>query len=75
MIMTKAPLANDHPTVDALRRNTKCSRRAQNIQGKAAIGMPKSQAQKSRSIERLFCLFGAGNETRTRDPDLGKVVL
>ncbi|CAI8861675.1 conserved hypothetical protein [Pseudomonas sp. IT-P2] len=25
--------------------------------------------------ERRFCEFGAGNETRTRDPDLGKVVL
>ncbi|GEM_PF-1467010 len=23
----------------------------------------------------LACEFGAGNETRTRDPDLGKVVL
>jgi hypothetical protein len=22
-----------------------------------------------------FLMFGAGNETRTRDPDLGKVVL
>ena len=25
--------------------------------------------------ERRFCEIGAGNETRTRDPDLGKVVL
>jgi hypothetical protein len=26
-------------------------------------------------VNRGFRLFGAGNETRTRDPDLGKVVL
>ena len=25
--------------------------------------------------DRRFCEIGAGNETRTRDPDLGKVVL
>jgi hypothetical protein len=25
--------------------------------------------------EWRFFIFGAGNETRTRDPDLGKVVL
>ena len=27
------------------------------------------------SIETCKSIFGAGNETRTRDPDLGKVVL
>ena len=27
------------------------------------------------SIEFFELIFGAGNETRTRDPDLGKVVL
>ncbi len=27
------------------------------------------------SIETCKSMFGAGNETRTRDPDLGKVVL
>ncbi len=27
------------------------------------------------SIELCRPIFGAGNETRTRDPDLGKVVL
>ncbi|MBK5000262.1 hypothetical protein IAE37_002538 [Pseudomonas sp. S31] len=27
------------------------------------------------SIELCRSIFGAGNETRTRDPDLGKVVL
>ena len=26
-------------------------------------------------IKRWSTIFGAGNETRTRDPDLGKVVL
>ena len=35
----------------------------------------ETQIRKRRSIERRFRLFGAGNETRTRDPDLGKVVL
>ena len=35
----------------------------------------KSQAKKNHSIEWLFLELGAGNETRTRDPDLGKVVL
>jgi hypothetical protein len=34
----------------------------------------KAAKQKSRLIGRLF-KTGAGNETRTRDPDLGKVVL
>ena len=29
----------------------------------------------SRSPSRTSIKFGAGNETRTRDPDLGKVVL
>jgi hypothetical protein len=28
-----------------------------------------------RSLELCKTIFGAGNETRTRDPDLGKVVL
>ena len=27
------------------------------------------------SVEICNAMFGAGNETRTRDPDLGKVVL
>jgi hypothetical protein len=27
------------------------------------------------SVELCSAMFGAGNETRTRDPDLGKVVL
>ena len=27
------------------------------------------------SVELCSAIFGAGNETRTRDPDLGKVVL
>ena len=27
------------------------------------------------SVELYSAIFGAGNETRTRDPDLGKVVL
>ena len=31
--------------------------------------------KKRRSYEQRFFEFGAGNETRTRDPDLGKVVL
>ncbi len=35
----------------------------------------ETRIQKRRSVERRFCEFGAGNETRTRDPDLGKVVL
>ena len=34
-----------------------------------------TRKQKRRSNERRFYEFGAGNETRTRDPDLGKVVL
>ncbi len=36
---------------------------------------PETQKRKRRSNERRFRLTGAGNETRTRDPDLGKVVL
>ncbi len=35
----------------------------------------ETQKRKRRSNERRFRLTGAGNETRTRDPDLGKVVL
>ena len=31
--------------------------------------------QKRRSMSGVLDEFGAGNETRTRDPDLGKVVL
>jgi hypothetical protein len=38
-------------------------------------GEPKFQAKKSHSLSGFFFVFGAGNETRTRDPDLGKVVL
>ncbi len=34
-----------------------------------------TRKQERRSNERRSCEFGAGNETRTRDPDLGKVVL
>jgi hypothetical protein len=30
---------------------------------------------KKASVNRGFSKFGAGNETRTRDPNLGKVVL
>ena len=33
------------------------------------------RAQKNRLKDGLFVESGAGNETRTRDPDLGKVVL
>ena len=39
----------------------------------------ESQKRKRRSMSGVFVVFalkyGAGNETRTRDPDLGKVVL
>ncbi|CAI8833123.1 hypothetical protein EMIT0194P_210021 [Pseudomonas serbica] len=31
--------------------------------------------QKRHSLSGVFVKYGAGNETRTRDPDLGKVVL
>ncbi len=31
--------------------------------------------KKSHSLSGFFLNLGAGNETRTRDPDLGKVVL
>ncbi|CAI8931792.1 hypothetical protein EMIT0P176_50115 [Pseudomonas sp. IT-P176] len=31
--------------------------------------------QKRHSLSGALVKFGAGNETRTRDPDLGKVVL
>ncbi len=38
--------------------------------------MSASTAQTKTPLdERRFRVFGAGNETRTRDPDLGKVVL
>ena len=37
---------------------------------------PRGQKRKKGPDGSLFVLhFGAGNETRTRDPDLGKVVL
>ena len=36
---------------------------------------PTQAQKKSHSSEWLFLNFGAGNETRTRDADLGKVVL
>ncbi|WP_312999831.1 hypothetical protein, partial [Pseudomonas sp.] len=37
---------------------------------------PIKRAQTKTPIiaDRRFCEIGAGNETRTRDPDLGKVV-
>ena len=31
--------------------------------------------KKATLLSGFFFVFGAGNETRTRDPDLGKVVL
>ena len=31
--------------------------------------------KKSRPVASFLCRNGAGNETRTRDPNLGKVVL
>jgi hypothetical protein len=34
-----------------------------------------SQKPKKHSKNCAFFIFGAGNEIRTRDPDLGKVVL
>ena len=34
-----------------------------------------SQAKKATHLSGFFLNLGAGNETRTRDPDLGKVVL
>ncbi|MDB6052290.1 MAG: hypothetical protein JWR17_5036, partial [Pseudomonas sp.] len=37
--------------------------------------MDKKADTKTPLIERRFYTNGAGNETRTRDPDLGKVVL
>lgn len=39
-------------------------------------GSLKTHKQKRRSLLiGVFVKYGAGNETRTRDPDLGKVVL
>ncbi|CAI8984401.1 hypothetical protein EMIT0P12_80071 [Pseudomonas sp. IT-P12] len=39
-------------------------------------GLETNRKQKKTPLnERRFSEFGAGNETRTRDPDLGKVVL
>ncbi|GAO97188.1 hypothetical protein PSA5_30735 [Pseudomonas syringae pv. actinidiae] len=35
----------------------------------------QKKKKKRRSVELRFFEYGAGNETRTRDPDLGKVVL
>ncbi len=38
--------------------------------------LANAHKQKRRSLlSGVFIEFGAGNETRTRDPDLGKVVL
>ena len=34
-----------------------------------------ARKQKRRSVSGVLDEYGAGNETRTRDPDLGKVVL
>ncbi len=34
-----------------------------------------THTQKRRSVSGVLDEYGAGNETRTRDPDLGKVVL
>ncbi|CAI8984927.1 hypothetical protein EMIT0196MI5_70275 [Pseudomonas sp. IT-196MI5] len=34
-----------------------------------------TRKRKRRSMSGVFVKYGAGNETRTRDPDLGKVVL
>ena len=35
----------------------------------------KPNAKKTKSFDLDFLKFGAGNEIRTRDPNLGKVVL
>ena len=37
--------------------------------------MQLAHKQKRRSVSGVLDEYGAGNETRTRDPDLGKVVL
>ncbi len=42
---------------------------------RAFLGLQFYGQTKTPLNERRFCEFGAGNETRTRDPDLGKVVL
>gem|GEM_PF-5382644 len=42
--------------------------------GNARSGVFLIKTKKASDVRRLF-IFGAGNETRTRDPNLGKVVL
>ena len=41
----------------------------------SAVDPVFSRKRKRRSMSGVFVKHGAGNETRTRDPDLGKVVL
>ena len=45
------------------------------VSGPQYPATPISRAQKNRLKDGFFVTTGAGNETRTRDPDLGKVVL
>ncbi len=53
----------------------------ENVLGISWLAETKKDAEASifddlqTSIETCKSIFGAGNETRTRDPDLGKVVL
>ena len=53
----------------------------ENVLGTSWLTETKKDAEASifddlqTSIETCKSIFGAGNETRTRDPDLGKVVL
>ncbi len=53
----------------------------ENVLGISWLTETKKDAEESifddlqTSIETCKSIFGAGNETRTRDPDLGKVVL
>ena len=45
-----------------------------NIQNKA-LALSQKKALQTKCLQGFFKFYGAKNETRTRDPDLGKVVL
>ncbi len=46
-----------------------------NPRARAAVEPASEIQDEKKPLERVVFCIGAGNETRTRDPDLGKVVL
>ena len=83
---TQLPLATQHAACGM--RHAACRRKAAlaclRAQHEALDGRQSAETKKATlgslflrfiTLDKARSIFGAGNETRTRDPDLGKVVL